>query len=362
MPHLFTTSPPRQQRLSARPEQIKTIYGTGPFMLESVSPKEKMTVKRFEQYWGEKSRLDKVCLNIIRNPATRMLAFESGQVDLAVNYPEMDAKRLSSQKGIKIFTSPTNRLCFFFVRIADGPLADIRVRQALNYAIDRREIIQTVLAGFGGKIGASVFPDHLPWCNRSLPPWSHDLEKAKALLKDAGAVDSDHDGILEIAGKPLVLNAWTYEGRAAMKPLLELLQVQLAKAGIATKLKVTRKGSPINRAMQNGEVQLNLQMWNVAPQGDPDFFLSNLFVSQAASNYMGYENSEIDDLVKKGKATFDPVQRKKIYDRIQEIIYNESPVIVLFHKSMISVAHDNVHGYRIHPAEKYLLTPEIYKQ
>ena len=340
----------------------KNIFGTGPFMLELVSPKEKMVVNRFDRYWGKKSPLAKVYLNIIQNPATRMLAFESGQVDLVVNFPEMDAKRLELQKDVKIFSTPTNRLCFFFVRTADGPLADPRIRMALNYVINRREIIDTVLSQFGGKISASVFPDFLPWCNRDLAPYPYDLEKAKVLLAEAGAKDSDHDGILEINGAPLLLNAWTYEGRAAMKPLLELIQVQLLKAGIATELKVTKKGSPINRAMQKGEVHLGLQMWNVAPQGDPDFFLSNLFVSHAAANYMGYENHEIDDLVKKGKATFDPEKRRKIYNRIQEIIYNESPVIVLFHKSMITAAHENVRGYRVHPAEKYILSPEIYKQ
>ena len=340
----------------------KNIFGTGPFMLESVSPKENMIVTRFDKYWGAKPLLEKVYLNIIRNPATRMLAFESGQVDLAVNFPEMDANRIKARENVNILTSPTNRLCFFFVRTADGLLSDPRIRMALNYAIDRQEIVDTVLSGFGGKIGASVFPDILPWCNRNLSPYPHDLEKAKTLLAEAGAGDANQDGIVEINGTSLVLNAWTYEGRAAMKPVLELIQVQLAKAGIGTRLKVTQKGSPINRAMQKGEVHLGLQMWNTAPQGDPDFFLSNLFVSHAAANYMGYENHEIDELVKKGKATFDPAERKNIYDRVQEIIYNESPVIVLFHKSMITAVHDRVSGYRIHPAEKYLLTPKIYKQ
>jgi peptide/nickel transport system substrate-binding protein len=175
-------------------------------------------------------------------------------------------------------------------------------------------------------------------------------------------MDGNGDGILEIAGQPLVLNMWTYESRAALKPTLELVQAQLLKVGIGSQLKVTRKGAPINQAMRRGEVHLNLQMWNTAPQGDPDFFVSSIFTSDAGSNFMGYHNAELDDLARQGKVTFDPVQRKRIYDRIQEMIYDDCPVIVLFQKSMVSAVHKHVNGYRIHPAERYLVTPRLSRQ
>lgn len=338
------------------------IYGTGPFVLEKVIPKEQMSVCRFDGYWGVKAKLAKVHLKTIRNPSTRMLAFEAGQVDVVTNFPENDLKRIASRKDIRMYHQPTNRLCFFFVRVADGPLADSRVRKAINYAINRQELIDTVLGGVGGQVGASVFPGSLPWRNRNLQPYPYDPDKALKLLFEAGAKDSDGDGILEMGGQPLLLNMWTYEGRASLKPVLELIQAQLHKVGIVTKLKVTQKGSPINQAMRKGEVHLNLQMWNVAPQGDPDFFISNVFTGRAGSNFMGYHNPELDELARIGKVTFDPQERKRIYDRIQKIIYDDSPVIVLFDKSMVSVAYDYVQNYRIHPAEKYLLTPELSRK
>lgn len=338
------------------------IYGTGPFVLDKVIPKEEMIVSRFDGYWGGRAKLAKVHLKIIRNPSTRMLAFEAGQLDVVTNFPENDVNRMASRKDVRIYHEPTNRLCFFFVRIADGPLADSRVRKAINHAINRQEIVDTVLGGVGGQVGASVFPGTIPWGNRNLKPYPYDPDKALKLLAEAGAKDSDGDGILEMAGRPLLLNMWTYEGRASLKPVLELIQAQLHRVGIITKLKITQRGSPISRAMRKGEVHLNLQMWNVAPEGDPDFFISNVFTGQAGSNCMGYHNSELDELARKGKVTFDPKKRKIIYDRIQEIIYDDSPVIVLFYKSMVSVAYNYVQNYRIHPAEKFLLTPEIYRK
>jgi peptide/nickel transport system substrate-binding protein len=271
-------------------------------------------------------------------------------------------KRLLSRKDIRIYSKPTNRLCFLFTRVADGPLKNPEIRKAINYAINRQEIIDTVLAGVGGKVGASIFPETLPWCNRDLQAYPYDPDKARSLLAGAGAVDSNKDGTLEIAGQPLVLNMWTYEGRASLKPILELIQSQLSRVGIHTNLKVTRTGSPINQAMKKGEVNLNLQMWNSAPEGDPDYFISNVFKANAGSNFMGYSNQELDKLTESGKTTFDPAKRKIIYDRIQEIIYNDNPVIVLFYKNMISATYAYVGGFRIHPAEKYLLTPDLYRK
>ena len=344
----------------SRKSSRKKIYGTGPFVIKEVVPKEQMTVSRFDNYWGEKAKISEARLNIISNPATRMLAFESGQLDIATNFPENDVKRLSGRKDIKIYSRPTNRLCFLFVRVADGPFKNPKIRTALNYAIDRQEIIDTVLAGVGGQVGASVFPETLPWCNRNISHYAYNPKKAKSILAEAGAVDLDKDGFLEIDGVPLILNMWTYEGRASLKPVLELIQAQLLRIGILTNLKVTKTGSPINQAMKRGEVHLNLQMWNSAPEGDPDYFISNVFMQNGGSNFMGYSNKELDDLAEKGKVTFDTAERKKIYDRIQEIIYKENPVIVLFYKTMISAAYDHVGGFRIHPAEKYLLTPDLY--
>lgn len=340
----------------------KRFFSTGPFILEKVIPNQEMIGRSFADYWQGKPGFDQVSLKIIANPATRMLAFEAGQLDVAVNFPEQDAVRLQGRSDVQIVQQPTTRLCFLFVRVSDGPLADPLIRQALNYALDREEIVQAVLAGQGGMVAASVFPQILPWANANLQPYPYDTQKATQLLKQAGLRDTDGDGMLEEDGHPLVLNIWTYEGRAALKPALELIQAQLRRVGIASRTRITKKGSPINQAMEKGQVQLGLQMWNTAPQGDPDFFLSEIFTSQGGSNFMGYKNAELDELVRKGKITFDQAERKQIYDRVQEIIYQESPVIPLFHQSLISAVRGDIEQFRSHPAEKYLITHKLRRK
>ena len=336
---------------------------TGPFQLEKIVPNEKTVVTAFPEYWGGKPKLARAELFVIKNPVSRMLAFESGKIDICTNFPERDAVRLMAKKGrSRIQTLSTARLCFFFVRVKDGPLADPLIRNALNFAIDREQILTSVLGGVGGTMATSVFPAILPWCNTRLVPHGHDLEKAVALLEKAGALDRDRDGIREKDGKPLCLEMWTYETRAALKPTLELIKSQLLRVGIDARIRVTKKGSPINQAMRQGRVHLNLQMWNSAPQGDPDAFLSDLFVTGARSNFMGYSNPELDKLIRKARACFDAAERVRMYNRIQEIIYKENSVIVLFHKSMVTALSDRVRNYQIHPAEKYLLTQKISVQ
>ena len=291
-----------------------------------------------------------------------MLAFESGKIDIATNFPELDAVRLINAGRARIEYSPTARLCFFFVRVKDGPLADPLIRKALNFAIDRTQILDSVLGGIGGTSGGSVFPEVLPWCNKALSPYAHDPEKAAFLLESAGARDLDGDGIREKEGRPLHLEMWTYETRAALKPTLELIKSQLSRVGIDARIRVTKKGSPINQAMKQGRVHLNLQMWSTAPQGDPDAFLSDMFMTGARSNFMGYANPKLDQLIQEARACFDQARRSALYNQIQQIIYEENPVIVLFHKTMVTAISDRVRGYKIHPAEKYLLTHTIYRE
>jgi peptide/nickel transport system substrate-binding protein len=340
----------------------KKFYGTGPFQLESVTAKEEVRLKRFDDYWQGRPKLKKVHITAIPDSSARMLAFESGRVDLATNFPENDALRLEKDDARQILARPTNRLCFFMVRVADGPLADPKIRRAINLAIDRQEIVSVVLAGIGGKVGASLFPEALPWHNADLAPVPHDPEKAKALLKRAGAVDTDGDGVVELDGRPLILNIWTYEGRPALKPTIELVQSQLARVGVGARLRVTKSGSPINAAMQKGEVHLNLQMWNAAPQGDPAHISGHIFKTGSEMNVMGYSNPRLDALIDKGKTTFEPEARKKIYDEVQALLYADCPVMVLFHKSSVAAAKNTVSGFRLHPAEVYALDHRVAKQ
>jgi peptide/nickel transport system substrate-binding protein len=339
----------------------RAIYATGPFKIRNVVPDEKMVVQKFPEYHRGVPNVDVAIINIIKHPVTRILAFNSGQIDIALNYAENNLPNIRKSGDKAISCHPTARLCFFFVRVKDGPLSDRAVRRALNYAIDRRAIVETILWKTGGVVSKSIFSPVLPWHNSDLAPYVYDPQETMRILDSCGIRDTDGDGIREKDGVDFTIDMWTYEGRSALKPTLELVQEFFRKVGIAAVIQVTQKGSAINREMQLGKVELNLQMWNVAPNGSPEFFIKRILTSDAPCNYMGYRNIQIDSLVKKAETTFDFKEKKSLIDEIQKIIYDESPLIVLFHKSIVSAYYKNIVHFRAHPAEKKVVTHRIQK-
>ncbi len=338
------------------------IYATGPFQLRTIIPDEKMVVVKFSRYHQGVPKIDKAVLNIINNPVTRVLAFNSGQIDIALNYAESNVTEVQKSVRKKIVFHPTVRLCFFFARVKDGPLADRDVRRALNYAIDRKAIVEAILWNVGGVAANSVFSRVLPWYNGNLKPYPYDPEEAGRILDSLGIRDSDGDGIREKDGKDFSINMCTYEGRPSLRPTLELVQEFFRKIHIKSSIKITQKGSVINRETRLGKVALNLQMWNTAPNGSPEYFIKRVVVTGAPSNYMGYSNPEIDSLIRLAQHTFEFKRKKRMIDRIQEIIYIESPIIVLFHKSIVSAYDSDIEHFRTHPAEKKILTHVIEKK
>lgn len=338
------------------------IYATGPFKVRNVVPDEKMVVEKFSNYHKGVPKVEKAVLNIIKHPVTRILAFNSGQIDIALNYAENNIPNIRKSSDKAITCHPTARLCFFFVRIKDGPLSDYAVRRALNYAIDRQAIVETVLWNTGGMVSKSIFSPVIPWHNNNLAPYPYDPQEAARILDSLNIRDTDGDGIREKDGKDFTVDMWTYEGRITLKPTLELVQEFFRRIGIGTSIKVAQKGSAINREMQLGKVELNLQMWNVSPNGSPEFFIKRILTSDAPCNYMGYRNTQVDSLIRKTENTFDVKEKKLILDKIQKIIYDESPLIVLFHKSIVSAYYKNIAHFRTHPAEKKILTHLIEKK
>ena len=103
---------------------------------------------------------------------------------------------------------------------------------------------------------------------------------------------------------------------------------------------------------------MHLQAWGTAPQGDPDYFPSTLIATDASSN-VGYSNTELDALLEKGRSLFNTADRQPVYAQVQSIINEDLPLIPLFHKTQVSVGNGMVKGYRIHPSETYLVTPDL---
>ena len=187
----------------------------------------------------------------------------------------------------------------------------------------------------------------LPWQTFALP-----------FSDAAGIVDTNGNGIREWQGNDLALVLGIYEGRAAFRPSAETIQAMLGAIGIGVEVRLSEYDAN-NAALREGQIDLHLQAWGTAPQGDPAYFPETLMMSDAALNDGGYNNTHLDDLLRTGRQTFDIAERKAIYDEVQAILLHDLPIFPLFHTQQTSVGNGHVEGYRIHPAENFMVVPAL---
>jgi peptide/nickel transport system substrate-binding protein len=334
------------------------LIGTGPFVFVKAETDKSYEVAGFADYWGGKPKLDRLVLDTISDASVAALALQAGDVDLVTNFPEPDFAKLKEEGGAQLFSAATGRLFFFQPRMDAGPLANPTIREAVSLGLDRETIVAAALAGVGGQSADGIFPSNMTsWANADLE-LTYDPAQAQAMLDEAGIVDTDGNGIRELDGEDVVLKIRSYEGRPALRPTMEISQVMLQQIGFGAEIAMGEWGAN-NEALKAGEIDLHLQAWGTAPQGDPDYFPSTLVATGASYNFSGYANPELDALLEKGRSLFSNDARKPIYAEVQAIINRDLPIIPVFHKTQVSVGNGNVAGYQIHPAETYMATPEL---
>jgi peptide/nickel transport system substrate-binding protein len=308
--------------------------GTGPWKVASFNPQE-MVFRPFEDYWREKPRLSKVTIKCIPDPQARVMALESGEVDvIGVDMQGVEpaaAKSLAASGKYQVMSLHQAYLVALYFNPRAELLKDIRVRQAINYALNREEMVAKLLEGYGvpakGPVG---FDTSIPWTNPHIEGYPYDPEKAKALIKDAGFKG---DAPLKLA----------YEGyRAYHKALAELIQAQLGAVGIKVELNSYESGA-FTQILQAGQYDLAL----IPPYGkreeDPYPYLGMFFFSQG--RYKVMEDPQFDRLFMAQLFTADQKEREKLYWALQEEIMKNCPAAFLFHPDRKTVLKKDIQGW-----------------
>lgn len=328
------------------------INATGPFVFQEAIPEQLYRVEANTEYRLGAPKLAEVRVVGIPDPGASALAFEAGEIDLVMNYPETDFTRIQETGAIG-YASPTARLYFYTVNATSGPMANPLIRRAISAAIDRNGVVQAALSGVGGVPAGTIYPAGMGWAADIDP--IYDPELAERLLTESGAVKTG--GVWMIDGAPLEIDIVTYASRAALPPTAELTQAFLQAIGVTANVRIGEYGAN-NDAIAQGRADLFLQAWVTTPQGDPGAVLEALLKSTGGSNAGGYHNDELNQLLDEGRTTFDPSERKAIYDRVQGIIATQAALIPVFHVSQTNVARAGLTGYAVHPTETYWITHE----
>jgi len=334
------------------PSEEFPINATGPYIFREAVPEQLYRAEANADYRDGAPGLSEVRVVVSGDPASAALAFEAGEVDMVINYPEADFERIQST-GAQGFSAPTARLYFYTVNAASGPMANPLIRRAVSLAIDRQGIVDAALSGVGGEAAGTIYPEGNGWAADIAA--THDAAKAEELLAEAGAVKEGGQWMLD--GAPLEIDIVTYSGRAALPPTAELTQAFLQAIGVTSKVSVGEYGAS-NDAIADGSADMFLQAWVTTPQGDPGGVLEALLKSDGGSNSGKYANPELDKLLEAGRENFEQAERKKIYNQVQEIIAEDAAMIPVFHVSQVNVARAGLKNYAVHPTETYWVTKD----
>ncbi len=328
------------------------INATGPFVFRESIPEQLYRVEANSDYRLGTPKLAEVRVVAIPDPGASALAFEAGEVDMVINYPETDFNRIQ-ETGALGFSAPTARLYFYTVNAASGPMSNPLIRRAVSAAIDRSGIVDAALSGVGGVPAGTIYPAGKGWAADIDP--IYDPKLAETLLAEAGA--EKQGGTWMLDGAPLEIDIVTYSSRAALAPTAELTQAFLQAIGVKANVRVGEYGAS-NDAIKDGSADMFLQAWVTTPQGDPGAVLETLLKSTGGSNSGAYSNEKLDALLEEGRTNFDPEARKVIYDNVQKVIAAEAAMIPVFHVSQTNVARKGLTGYAVHPTETYWITHE----
>jgi peptide/nickel transport system substrate-binding protein len=361
-PTIASLSDPVVSIVSPEADDLGTVaVGTGPFKCVNFEPGISLSMVRNDNYWGGAVKLEAAIFKYVSDPQTRAYMLEAGEVDMARGIPQAEVDIIDSDPDLDVISKETLRTYFMYVNTGREPFNNVKVRQAINYAMDRDQIVETALEGVGGVPAKSVFPSVMPWsANDDIEGYSFNQATALSLLAEAGITDTDGDGWLDYDGAPFEPSIKTYTKRPECKPTAEVIVTQLEDIGIKARVEI-RDTSTLSDEVAAGTYDLALYAWGVAPSGDPDYFLSRHFHSEGKeAKLTRYSNPDVDQWIELGRTTFDYDTRWDYYKQVQEQILKDSPEIFVFYLNELVGLTTKVFGYEIYPNEITFLTKDMY--
>ncbi|MCL0060873.1 ABC transporter substrate-binding protein [Dehalococcoidia bacterium] len=336
-------------------EEFKPV-GTGPFVFEKWVKEEEIVLSRNDTYWGGAPPLSQVTFKIIPDALTRVMAFEAGSIDvLGVGFgpiPPEAIQRLENDPRVQLKSTLSIDTIWLALNQENEFLQDLKVRQAINYALDTKSILEHVLEGVGEVAVAPWSPANVFGTAPSLKLPGYDPDKARQLLAESGWMDTDGDGVLDKDGKPFQV-ALTIDNRPPWRAIAEAVQAQLSDVGIAMEIIELEVGAAFTLVFKKDFDMIGIRGRGL-PSNDPYMHISAFYhsrygfrIGEEAPNPSLINNPKLDGLIEKAVSTVDPKERKDIYHEIQEIIVSESVGVYLYHRSAFTALQENVAGFEI---------------
>ena len=328
---------------AGKPEQIdQDPIGTGPFQLVAYSKDSTIRYRAFPQYWGPKPPLDSLVFAIAKDPAVRLAKLRADECQIAVYPNPADLDAIRNDPALQLQSQPGLNIGYLAFNALRPPFTDKRVRQAINYAIDKQSILTAIYQG-AGQPAKNLIPPTLWSYNDKVQDWPYDPAKARALLAEAGFPDGFETTLWAMP----VQRPYNPDARR----MAELMQADLAKVGIKASI-VSYEWGEYRKRVQNGEHGMALLGWT-GDNGDPDNFFTPLASCAAARPGGGsaskWCNQDFHTLIDKAVVTANPAERAKLYEQAQVIMHEEAPFYLIAHSVVFLPMRKNVVNFKMSP-------------
>jgi peptide/nickel transport system substrate-binding protein len=334
--HLSTAIMPRDVALKYWNGPINStqdVIGTGPFMLESYEKGSRAVLKRFDGYWGRKPAIQNLVYLILPDANARISAILSGSVDIATGVSPDMVNTLRAQ-GIEVYRVTGVRLVLVAINCLRIP--DVRVRQALNYAINRSAIVKELMDGYAQVamgIASPVFPGAAV-----LEPYNYNVSKARELIEEAG-----------FAGKKLTLLVSTRSPKDVQ--LAQVVQQYLKAVGVDVEIVQMEHTAFLKRVFIDHDFDLAIY----GPSPSSLYYALTYWRTNASLNGPQYSNPEVDMLLDRIAREVNESKRLELYRDVQEVIWRDAPAMWLYFEDVVVAARPSVKGLQILPFQKLVL-------
>jgi peptide/nickel transport system substrate-binding protein len=323
-----------------------SLVGSGPFILDSWQKGEQIVLKKNPYYWEKDSAgnqlpyLDQVNLILLADDNTRMLKLQAGEIDTALNVPYNQIEPLSQDPNLIISATPLYGITSVALNQKKPEFADVKVRQAMNFALDREAMVQTALFGYG-RVACS--PINLVWFYTDEYCYTYDVEKAKQLMAESSAPDGFSASLMIPTG-----NSVDNQLAVMMKDMLAQINIDVAIEPIDQSTQSERRSQgDYDMTMSDGTSD-NL---------DPNANMLFCCVSDggADSSYTGWKDPEVDAIFRKTQTELDFEKRGEYYDEFQRLVMERGPSLYLVHQVNSYGARATTHNFFLDPTAHWHL-------
>lgn len=347
--------------------------GTGPYKFKEWVAGQKIVLLSNEDYFEERPYIDGRITRIIPDTATMFLELRARNIGMMGLTP----LQYTRQTDNNLFKENFNKyryLAFAYTYLGynlKNPLfMDKRVRQAISHAINKDEIISGVLLGLG-KPATGPYK-HGTWAyNDKVKIYNYDPDKARDLMKQAGWSDANKDGILEKDGRPFEFEILTNQGNETRQKCAEIIQRQLREIGITVKIRIVEWSAFVADFINKRRFDAVILGWTIPLDPDAYDVWHSSKTAPEELNFISYNSPEADEMLDKGRSTFNQSERKKYYDRFQEILAEDQPYTFLYvpdeliiiskrfrgvEPAPIGIGHNIIKWYVPKDEQKYTMT------